>query len=139
MTIGNRLGRMTRRSSCMPDPKRTSRVVIALILAIGLNAPSAISVLRAEETSRVPMLLTQLNQAPRKNPFLEGQMVRPSPRERETVHQMLALKPRPKTLKDADIRFLQGLRDKASWFVLDQRMVHEIWSEVHGKEWEDAR
>lgn len=124
----------------MTDPKRTSGVVIALILTIGLNAPSAISVLRAEETSHVPMQLAQLNQTPRKNPFLEGgHVVRPSPREREMVHQMLALKPRPKTLKDADIRFLQGLRDKASWFVLDQRMVHEIWSEVHGKEWEDAR
>lgn len=124
----------------MPDPKRTSGFVIALILTIGLNAPSAISVLRAEETSHVPMQLAQLNQTPRKNPFLEGgYVVRPSPREREMVHQMLALKPRPKTLKDADIRFLQGLRDKASWFVLDQRMVHEIWSEVHGKEWEDAR
>ena len=124
----------------MSDPKYISRVVIALLLAIGLNAASAISVLHAEETSHVPMQLSQLNQTPRKNPFLEGgQMVRPSPKEREIVHQMLALKPRPKTLKDADIRFLQGLRDKASWFVLDQRMVHEIWSEVNGKEWSDAR
>ena len=120
-----------------PQP---ARVVIVLFLAIGLHATSAMSVLRAEETSHVPMQLSQLNQTPRKNPFLEGgQMVRPSPREREIVHQMLALKPRPKTLKDADIRFLKGLRDKASWFVLDQRMVHEIWSEVNGKEWNDAR
>jgi hypothetical protein len=131
---------MTRRSSCMPDPKHTSRVVIALLLGIGLNVTSAISVLRAEETSHVPMQLSQLNQTPRKNPFLEGgQMVRPSPKEREAVHQMLALKPRPKTLKDADIRFLQELRDKGTWFAFDQRMVHEIWSEVHGKEWDDPR
>jgi hypothetical protein len=124
----------------MRNPEQAFRVVIVLFLALGLHATSAMSVLRAEETSHVPMQLSQLNQTPRKNPFLEGgQMVRPSPREREIVHQMLALKPRPKTLKDADIRFLQGLRDKASWFVLDQRMVHEIWSEVHGKEWSDAR
>ncbi|MDN5941175.1 MAG: hypothetical protein L0H94_04745 [Nitrospira sp.] len=124
----------------MPDPKYISRIVIALLLAIGLNATPAISMLRAEETPHVPMQLAQLNQTPRKNPFLEGgQMVRPSSREREAVYQMLALKPRPKTLKDADMRFLQGLRDKASWFVLDQRMVHEIWSEVHGREWDDAR
>ena len=117
-----------------------ARVVIALFLAITVNATSAISVLRAEETPRIPMQLTQLNQTQRKNPFLEGaQIVRPSPKEREVVHQMLALKPRPKTLKDADMKFLQGLRDKASWFVLDQRMVHEIWAEVNGKEWDDAR
>ena len=117
-----------------------ARVMIVLLLAITLSATSAISVLRAEETPRIPMQLAQLNQTPRKNPFLEGgQMVRPSAKEREAVHQMLALKPHPKTLKDADRKFLQGLRDKASWFVLDQRMVHEIWAEVHGKEWDDAR
>ena len=124
----------------MRNSKQALRVVIALLLAITVNATSAISVLCAEETPRIPMQLTQLNQTPRKNPFLEGgQMVRPSPKEREAVHQMLALKPRPKTLKAADMKFLQGLRDKASWFVLDQRMVHEIWSEVNGKEWDDAR
>jgi hypothetical protein len=124
----------------MRNPEQALRVVIILLLAITVNATSAISVLRAEETPRVPMQLTQLNQTPRKNPLFEGgQMVRPSPKEREAVHQMLALKPRPKTLKDADMKFLQGLRDKASWFVLDQRMVHEIWAEVYGKEWGDAR
>ena len=116
-----------------------ARVVIVLLLAITANATSALSVLRAEETPRVPMQLIQLNQTPRKNPFFEGgQMVRPSPKEREAVYQMLALKPRPKALKDADMKFLHGLRDKASWFVLDQRMVHEIWAEVHGREWDDA-
>ena len=124
----------------MRNPEQALRVVIVLLLAITVNATSAISVVRAEETPRVPMQLTQLNQTPRKNPLFEGgQMVRPSPKEREAVHQMLALKPRPKTLKDADMKFLQGLRDKASWFVLDQRMVHEIWAEVLGKEWDDGR
>ena len=124
----------------MRNPEQALRVVIVLLLAITVNATLAISVLRAEETPRVSMQLTQLNQTPRKNPLFEGgQMVRPSPKEREAVHQMLALKPRPKTLKDADMKFLQGLRDKASWFVLDQRMVHEIWAEVNGKEWDDAR
>ena len=131
---------MTCRSSPVRDSEQSSGVLIVLLLAIALYATSAISVVRAEETPRVPMQLTQLNQTPRKNPFFEGaQMVRPSPREREAVHQMLALKPRPKTLKDADMKFLQGLRDKASWFVLDQRMVHEIWAEVLGKEWDDGR
>jgi len=115
------------------------KILIVLLLAITMDVTSAISVLQAEDTSRIPMQLAQLNQTPRKNPFLEGgQMVRPSPREREAIHQLLALKPRPKTLKDADMKFLQGLRDKASWFVLDQRMVHEIWAEVNGKEWGDT-
>ena len=140
MSIRYRLSRMIRRISCMRNPEQALRVVIVLLLAITVNATLAISVLRAEETPRVSMQLTQLNQTPRKNPLFEGgQMVRPSPKEREAVHQMLALKPRPKTLKDADMKFLQGLRDKASWFVLDQRMVHEIWAEVNGKEWDDAR
>jgi hypothetical protein len=140
MSIRYRLSRMIRRISCMRNPEQALRVVIVLLLAITVNATLAISVLRAEETPRVSMQLTQLNQTPRKNPLFEGgQMVRPSPKEREAVHQMLALKPRPKTLKDADMKFLQGLRDKASWFVLDQRMVHEIWAEVYGKEWDDAR
>ena len=130
---------MPRRSLCVRDLEHASRVVIVLLLAVTLSATSAISVLRAEETPRIPMQLTQLNQTPRKNPFLEGAIVRPSPKEREAVHQMLALKPRPKMLKAADMKFLQGLRDKASWFVLDQRMVHEIWAEVSGKEWDDAR
>jgi hypothetical protein len=116
------------------------RIVTILLFAIIVNATSAISVLCAEETPPVPMQLAQLNQTPRKSPFLEGgQMVRPSPREREAVHQLLAFKPRPKTLKDADMKFLQDLRHKGTWFAFDQRMVHEIWAEVNGKEWDDAR
>jgi hypothetical protein len=104
-----------------------------------MNTMPAISVLSAEDTSPIPMQLAQMSQAPRKESFLEGsQMVRPSPREREAIHQLLALKPRPKTLKDADVKYLQGLRDKASWFVLERRMVHEIWADVNGKEWRDT-
>ena len=126
--------------SPLSRPPQASKVVWVLLLAITANATSAISVLRAEETPRVPMQFTQASQAPRKGSILEAsQKVQPSPKEREAIHQLLALKPRPKTLKAADMKFLQGLRDKASWFVLDQRMVHVIWSEVKGKEWDDAR
>lgn len=118
----------------------TKRIFIVLLLAITLNVASAISMLCAEDTSHIPMQLIQMSQTPRKSPFLEGgRMVRPSPREREAVHQLLALKPRPKTLKDADMKFLQDLRDKGTWFAFDQRMVHEIWAEVYGKEWDEAR
>lgn len=114
--------------------------MITLLLAITMNVTSAISLLRAEDSSRIPMQLTQMSQTPRKNPFLEGShMVRPSSREREAVYQMLALKPRPKTLKDADVEYLKGLRNKSAWYAFDQRMVHELWAEVHGKEWDDTR
>jgi len=116
-----------------------ARVLIVLLLAITMNGMPALSVLRAEDTARIPMQLTQLSQAPQKGPFLEGaQMVRPSPKEREAIYQLLALKPRPKTLKDADVKYLQGLRDKTSWFVFEQRLVHEIWAEVNGTEWRDT-
>jgi hypothetical protein len=113
-------------------------VLMVLFLTIMMTVTPAISGLRAEDTSYIPMRLAQMSQAPRKGPVIEGsQLVRPSPREREAIHQLLALKPRPKTLKDADMKYLQDLRDKATWFGLDQRMVHEIWAEVSGKEWRD--
>jgi len=115
------------------------RTVFVLIVALAMNVTPAISVLRAEDISRTPMQLTQASQVPRKVGFLEGsQTVRPSPKEREAIYQLLALKPRPKTLKDADMKFLQGLRDKTSWSMFEQRGVHEIWAEVNGREWHDT-
>jgi hypothetical protein len=119
--------------------RRKQKVLSVLLLAIAMNMMPAISVLRAEDTSRIPMQLAQTSQAPRKGSFLEGsQMVRPSPREREAIYQMLALKPHPKTLKDADMKYLQKLRDKGTWYGFEQRMVHEIWADVNGKEWRDT-
>lgn len=119
--------------------RRKQKVLIVLLLAITMNMMPAISLLRAEDTSRIPMQLTQMSQAPRKGPFLEGsQIVRPSLREREAIYQLLALKPRPKTLKDADMKYLQNLRDKGTWYGFEQRMMHEIWADVNGKEWRDT-
>jgi hypothetical protein len=113
--------------------------LIVLLLAITMNVTPAITVLRAEDAPRIPMQLTQMSQAPRKNPFLEGShMVSPSSKEREAVYQLLALKPRPKALKDADVEYLKKLRNKSAWYVFDQRMVHELWAEVNGKEWSEA-
>jgi len=115
------------------------RTVFVLLVALALNVTPAISVLRAEDTSRTPMQLTQASQAARKGLFLEGsQLVRPSPKEREAIYQLLALKPRPKTLKDADMKFLQGLRDKTAWSMFEHRGMHAIWAEVNGKEWRDS-
>jgi hypothetical protein len=118
---------------------RFSRTSIVFLSAIMMHAIPAISVLHAEDILQTPVQLTQASQAPRKGGFFEGpQTVRPSPKEREAIYQLLALKPRPKTLKDADMKFLQGLRDKTSWSMFEQRGMHEIWAEVNGKAWRDT-
>jgi hypothetical protein len=114
------------------------RVVIFLLLAIIIFTP-AIAVVRAEDAVRIQMQLTQMGQAPRQGQVLEGsQIVRPSPRERDAVSQLLTIKPRPKTLKDADMKYLKDLLDKPAWFGFERRIVHEMWTEVSGKEWHDT-
>jgi hypothetical protein len=80
-----------------------------------------------------------IGQASRQGQALEGtQIVRPSPRERAAISQLLTTTPRPKTLKDADIKYLEDLLNKAAWFGFERRIVHEIWTEVSGKEWHDT-
>jgi hypothetical protein len=114
------------------------RVSIFLFLAITIFTP-AIAVLRAEDALRPQMQLIQRGQASRQGQVLEGsQIVRPSPRERAAISQLLTTTPRPKTLKDADIKYLESLLNKAAWFGFERRIVHEIWTEVSGKEWHDT-
>jgi glucose-6-phosphate-specific signal transduction histidine kinase len=114
------------------------RVLIFPLLAITIFTP-AIAVLSAEDAVRIQMQLTQRSQASRQGQVLEGsQMVRPSPRERDAVSQLLTIKPRPKTLKDADIKYLKDLLNKAAWVGFERRIVHEMWTEVSGKEWHDT-
>ena len=114
------------------------RVVIFLLVAITIFTP-AIAVVSAEDAIRIQMQLTQRSQAPRQGQVLEGsQIVRPSPRERVAVSQLLTTKPRPKTLKDADMKYLKDLLDKPAWFGFERRIVHEMWTEVSGKEWHDT-
>jgi hypothetical protein len=114
------------------------RVLIFPLLAITIFTP-AIAVLSAEDAVRIQMQLTQRSQASRQGQVLEGsQMVRPSPRERDAVRQLLTAKPRPKTLKDADIKYLKDLLNKAAWVGFERRIVHEMWTEVSGKEWHDT-
>jgi len=113
-------------------------VVIFFFSAITIFT-SAIAVLRAEDTLRIQMRLPKKSQTSRQGQVLEGtQMVRPSPRERDAVSQLLTIKPRPKTLKDADIKYLKDLLNKAAWFGFERRIVHEMWTEVSGKEWHDT-
>jgi hypothetical protein len=114
------------------------RVLIFPLLAITIFTP-AIAVLSAEDAVRIQMQLTQRSQASRQGQVLEGsQMVRPSPRERDAVSQLLSAKPCPKTFKDADIKYLKDLLNKAAWFGFERRIVHEMWTEVSGKEWHDT-
>jgi hypothetical protein len=44
-------------------------------------------------------------------------------------------KPRPKALTDADMILLKELLTKPTWLGVEQRIVHDIWAEVSGKEW----
>jgi len=114
-------------------------VLIFLFLAITINFTPAIAVLSADDAVRIQMKLTQRIQASRQGQVLEGsQIVRPSPRERDVVSQLLTIKPRPKTLKDADIKYLKDLLNKAAWVGFERRIVHEMWTEVSGKEWHDT-
>ena len=91
------------------------RALIFLLLAIIIFTPAQV-VLSAEDALRIQMQSTPKGQAPRRGQIFEGaQLVRPSAREREAVSQLLATKPRPKTLKDADIKYLKDLLNKAAW------------------------
>ena len=115
-----------------------SSVLIFLLLVVSIFTP-AITVVSADDAVRNQMQSTQRSQAPRQGQVLEGsQIVRPSPRERDAVSQLLTTKPRPKTLKDADMKYLKNLLDKPAWFGFERRIVHEMWTEVSGKEWHDT-
>jgi hypothetical protein len=64
--------------------------------------------------------------------------VRPSPKELAAISEVLETRPRPKTLTDADIKYLKELLGKPAWYGFEQRIVHEIWTEVNGKEWRNT-
>ena len=113
--------------------------LIVLLLAITMNIAPGIPGLRAEDTLPVPMQLAQVNQSPPKGLDLEdSQMVKPTQKEREAIHQLLATKPRQKALKNADRKYLKGLLDKPAWIGFERRVVHEMWTEMSGKEWRDT-
>jgi hypothetical protein len=112
--------------------------LILLLLAITSITP-AIAALRVEDVLRVQTQLTQTSQASRQGaPLEDAQMVQPSPKERAVVSQMLTTKPRPKTLNDADVKYLNDLLHKAAWYGFERRIVHKMWTEVSGKEWHDT-
>jgi len=112
---------------------------LILLLLTNTSITPAIAPLRAEDALQVQTQLAQTSQTSRQRGPLEGtQLVQPSPEERAVVSQMLTTKPRPKTLKDADIKYLNDLLHKAAWYGFERRIVHKMWTEVSGKEWHDA-
>ena len=113
-------------------------VLIFLFLALTMNFSPATEVSRAEDTSLFRVQLPQKNPTVRQGQVLEGaQAVRPTSKERDAVSQLLTMKPRPKTLTDADMKYLRGLREKPTWLGFERRIVHELWAKVNGTEWRD--
>ena len=116
-----------------------SKVLGLLFLVTTIAVLPAIAVSSAEEAVYIQTQSTQMNQGARQGQPLPGvPVVRPSLRERDAISEVLTTKPRPKSLTDADIKYLKELRDKPTWFGFEQRIVHEIWAEVNGKEWSNT-
>ncbi len=114
------------------------RVLALFLLAIIIYFAPATGVSRAEDGSPIPVQLPQKNPTVRQGQVLEGaQAVRPTLKERDAVNQLLSIKPRPKTLTDADMKYLKNLREKPTWLGIERRIVHEMWAELNGTEWRD--
>lgn len=128
LTVGRGVGQM--------NPSRVLGLIF-LVTTMYLISTNAIS--SAEDIWYIQMQTAQTSQSARQGQPLQGsQRVRPSLRERDAISEVLTIKPRPKTLTGADIKYLKELRDKPAWFSFEQRIVHEIWAEVSGKEWRDT-
>lgn len=128
LTVKRRIGQMS-----------PSRVLGLLLLVTTMYLISTNATSSAEDILYAQMQMAQTSQSARQGePPQSSQRVRPSPRERDAINQVLTTKPRPKTVTDADMKYLKELRDKPAWFSFEQRIVHEIWAEVSGKEWRDT-
>jgi hypothetical protein len=104
-----------------------------------IHVMPAEAISNAEAVTRVQIYKTQSSQSSRKGDPLQGsQRMRPSPKELAAINEVLATRPRPKTLTDADIKYLKELLGKPTWYAFDQRIVHEVWTEVSGKEWRNT-
>ncbi len=116
-----------------------SKVLGLLFVVTTIAVLPAIAVSSAEDVVYIQTQSTQMNQGARQGQALPGvPVVRPSLRERDAISEVLTTKPRPKSLTDADIKYLKELRDKPTWFGFEQRIVHEVWAEVNGKEWSNT-
>ena len=118
---------------------KQSRVLGFLLLVTMIHLIPAITALCAEDVVHIQMQPTQMGQASRQGqPLQDSQLVQPSPRELAAISQVITTKPRPKTLTDADMKYLKELLDKPAWYGFERRIIHEIWTEVSGKEWQNT-
>jgi hypothetical protein len=109
-------------------------LLVTTIYVTPANATSS-----AEEITHIQIYKMQPSQSSRQGEPLQGsQRVRPSPKELAAISEVLATRPRPKTLTDADIKYLKELLGKPAWYSYEQRIVHEMWTEVTGKEWRNT-
>jgi hypothetical protein len=109
-------------------------LLVTMIHVIPTHATSS-----TEGVALTQIYKTQSSQSSRQGEPPQGsQRVRPSPRELAAASEVLAMRPRPKTLTDADIKFLKELLGKPAWYGFEQRIVHEVWAEVNGKKWSDV-
>ena len=107
-----------------------------MLLVTTMYVLSAQPASSAETETGIQIYKTQTSQSSRQGEPLQGSLrVRPSPKELAAISEVLATRPRPKTLTDADIKYLKELLAKPSWYGFEQRIVHEVWTEVSGKEW----
>lgn len=110
-----------------------------MLLVTTIHVISAQATSNAEVVTHVQMHQTQTGQSSRQGEPLQGsQRVRPSPKELAAIREVLATRPPPKTLTDADIKYLKELLGKPAWYGFEQRIVHETWTEVSGKEWRNT-
>ena len=110
-----------------------------MLLVTTMYVLSAQPTSSAETETGIQIYKTQTSQSSRQGEPLQGSLrVRPSPKELAAISEVLAIRPRPKTLTDADIKYLKELLGKPSWYGFEQRIVHEIWTEVSGKEWRNT-
>jgi len=113
--------------------------ILVFPLSVIIDVTSATAVLSAKEVEPLFMHKTQINQASQRGEVFQGsQHVRPSPRERAAISEILLAKPRPKALTDVDMKLLKELLHKPTWISFEQRFVHDIWAEVSGRKWSDT-
>jgi hypothetical protein len=118
------------------NPMNPTRILACLLLLAMVYVMVERASARAEQVVHTYLHRTQTSQESRQGKSSQAQqLVRPTPRELAGISDVLAATPRPKTLTDADTKYLKGLLGKPAWFSFEQRIVHELWTEVTGKEW----
>jgi hypothetical protein len=111
----------------------------SVLLTLAIAATCALllrSIVFAQDAST--QLMEMMRQLQTQSAIEDEKVYRPSPQEREAVGKLIDMKPRAKTYNDADIGYLKALFDKPVWLGSERRIMHEMWTEVTGKQWETS-